>query len=167
MDDALVERWNGAVRDEDTVMILGDLAMGNLERSLERVRELKGLKLLVPGNHDRVSSLYKGSPAKKAEWAVAYREAGIRVQDEEFVTMIGTHRVMVSHFPYEGDSHGEDRYQWSRPRDEGLPLIHGHVHEAWKVRGRQINVGTDVWNFTPVRESVIVELLAEISVQQP
>jgi calcineurin-like phosphoesterase family protein len=40
-----------------------------------------------------------------------------------------------------------------RPVDNGLPLIHGHVHNSWKVNGRQINVGVDVWDFTPVSEA--------------
>jgi calcineurin-like phosphoesterase family protein len=34
-------------------------------------------------------------------------------------------------------------------------LLHGHVHEKWRQQGRMVNVGVDVWDFTPVAEDVI------------
>lgn len=43
-----------------------------------------------------------------------------------------------------------DRYREERPADEGRWLLHGHVHERWRQRGRQINVGVDVWDYAPV-----------------
>lgn len=53
-------------------------------------------------------------------------------------------------FPYSGDHTEEDRFEKYRPIDEGLWLLHGHVHCAWSVNGRQINVGVDVRDFTPI-----------------
>jgi calcineurin-like phosphoesterase family protein len=41
--------------------------------------------------------------------------------------------------------------------DDGLPLICGHVHEAWRVRGRMLNVGVDVNDFTPVSQEQVAE----------
>ena len=38
-------------------------------------------------------------------------------------------------------------------------LIHGHVHEKWRQRGRQINIGADAWGYTPVHEDTIAELI--------
>ena len=34
-------------------------------------------------------------------------------------------------------------------------LLHGHVHEKWRQQGRMVNVGVDVWDFTPIAEDVI------------
>lgn len=160
MNDELVRRWNETVGHTDQCTILGDLAMGNLQDSLDRVSELHGIKVLLPGNHDRVSSLYRGSPAKKEEWTKMYEDAGLFIADEELkLGTIGDGvSVVLSHFPYEGDSHGEDRYKDSRPVDNGGIVWHGHVHEAWKQRGRQINVGVDVWDFYPVPEEKLVEM---------
>ena len=53
-------------------------------------------------------------------------------------------QIMLSHFPYRGDhEHTGERYVQWRLRDEGLWLIHGHVHDEWKINGHQINVGWD------------------------
>jgi len=161
MNAAIVERWNATVSPRDTVYVLGDVCMGDLRESLALAAQLQGRKRLVPGNHDRVSSLYRGSPVKKAEWRQLYLNAGFEVLSEELRAGIGDASVKVSHFPYDGDSHDEDRYKSSRPIDDGGWLLHGHVHEAWKVRGRQINVGCDVWNFTPVSEEQLMEIISD------
>lgn len=65
--------------------------------------------------------------------------------------------ALFSHFPYAGDSHGEDRYVELRPDDWGQPIIHGHVHTDWHVNGRQFNVGVDVNDFTPVSEETLID----------
>ena len=49
--------------------------------------------------------------------------------------------------------------QW-RPDDTGGWLLHGHIHENWRQRDRQINVGVDAWDFTPVSEEQIAALIA-------
>jgi hypothetical protein len=54
-----------------------------------------------------------------------------------------------------------------RLRDEGLPLLHGHVHEAFREartpRGtRGINVGVDVWDYFPVSEQRLAEHLEQL-----
>ena len=91
--------------------------MGDLRASLALAAQLVGRKRLVPGNHDRVSSLYRGSPAKKAEWERMYLDAGFEILSEELRAGIYDTPVKVSHFPYDGDSHGEDRYK-DHDRDE-------------------------------------------------
>lgn len=62
-----------------------------------------------------------------------------------------------SHFPYDGDSHGEDRYVDLRPARSERPLIHGHVHGEWRIKGNQFNVGVDVNNFMPVSEEELAD----------
>lgn len=159
--ETMVERWNANVGVRDTVYVLGDACMGDLVTSLAVIPRLNGLKFLVPGNHDRVSSLYKGSAQKKGEWNVAYREAGFRVLPEQCAMMVRSHVVMLCHFPYDGDSHGEDRYAAARPIDDGRRLLHGHTHSKEKVRGRQIHVGVDAWDFTPVSEEQLMEIISD------
>ncbi len=63
--------------------------------------------------------------------------------------------------PYEGDSGDEDRHLDWRPTDEGRVLLHGHVHSTWRRNGRMINVGVDVWDYEPVPEQTIIDLVAE------
>lgn len=51
MNRVMVERWNSVVRDEDIVWHLGDVAMWKA-REYEIVKQLKGRKRLLLGNHD-------------------------------------------------------------------------------------------------------------------
>lgn len=160
MNAIIRERWCKVVTPDDTVVIVGDLAMGPLYESLDFISTFPGLKILVPGNHDRVSRLYHGSDAKKREWAVAYRDAGIRVTDENYLTRLAGRTVRVCHFPYDGDSHDEDRYKDARPvRGDEEFLIHGHTHSTERRRGRQLHVGVDAWDMTPVSEDVLHEMM--------
>jgi calcineurin-like phosphoesterase family protein len=163
-DAELVRRWNERVRGDDTVFVLGDLAMGEFAASMRLAATLRGMKFLVPGNHDRVSSLYAGSERKKAEWAAAYRDAGFVVlREQEWITMPDGRRALLCHFPYTGDSHLEDRYADSRPADEGAWLLHGHTHSSYAApatwQPRQLHVGVDAWNFCPVPANEVSTLI--------
>ena len=158
--ETMVERWNERVKPGDTGYLLGDVCMGPLELSLALLERLNGLLFLVPGNHDRVSSLYRGSENKKREWWVAYRDAGLLVLPEQHPTLVGGKPALLCHFPYTGDSHDEDRYRHARPVDRGGWLLHGHTHQKERVScERQIHVGVDAWDFAPVSEHELVELM--------
>lgn len=150
MNYEIVRRWNEVVRDEDTVYILGDLAMGSITDSLALVPQLNGNKILVPGNHDRVWSGYKQTAAKGEEMRRLYESVGLTIAPQEVTLDNGW---KLCHFPTSGDSYTDDRYPEHRPTiDDGQWLIHGHVHNLWRVKGKQVNVGVDVWNFYPVVE---------------
>lgn len=156
MDEVLIERWNAVVRPHDIVYHLGDAIMGDFKAGVEKMQRLNGHKILIPGNHDRVFSGLKFDYRMK--WRQDYLSVFRVISAEQVFTTVGrTFDIAMCHFPYEGDSHGEDRYSTMRPKDTGLPLIHGHVHGAWKFRGRQFNVGVDANNLTPVSEEEVVE----------
>lgn len=151
MNESLIANWNETVTPDDTVMVLGDFVMGKKDETLPLVERLNGTIYLVPGNHDRVHPMDK----QCAKWTPIYEAVGINIVTPE-VSVLDDPFVTLCHFPFDGDSHHEDRYTELRPRDEGQILFHGHVHEEWQVRGRQINVGCDVWDFRPVtREQLL------------
>lgn len=54
--DMIIKRWNERVTDMDTVIHLGDVAIGPRQLVEFQVRSLRGTKILVRGNHDRNSS---------------------------------------------------------------------------------------------------------------
>lgn len=158
MDEVMIERWNAVVKKRDIVYHLGDAIMGDFRAGIEKMKRLNGQKILIPGNHDRVFSGLKPDYAEK--WRPFYKEVFEIVDGEQHFTNLDHNRnfrVLMCHFPYEGDSHGEDRYSDKRPVDNGLPLLHGHVHGQWKFNGRQFNVGVDVNNLTPVSEDEVIE----------
>ena len=162
MNRALVERWNRVVAADDEVWVLGDMAMGQIADSLGLVRGLAGRKILLAGNHDRC---WFGHAAKRKarvdEWTATYRDAGFDEIHQDSVNLsIGDADVVACHFPYQGDSHDADRYSQHRPIDRGRWIVHGHVHNTWRVQGRQINVGVDVWDYQPVAEDTLATIMS-------
>lgn len=146
MNVTLIENWNAVVKPTDHVTIVGDACMGKLTSTLQMLGWLSGDIDMVPGNHDRCWSGHK----KYVPWIRKYNEVGVAILDNEITRTIGNHHVKVCHFPYSGDSQAIERYQEHRPKDQGEILIHGHIHDLWAERGRQINVGVDVRDFRPI-----------------
>jgi len=161
MDDDLVRRWNERVGDGDTVWVLGDFALGKLDRSLAIAGRLRGAKRLVVGNHDRP---FTDDPVRRRRWVETYLRAGFETVEHGAVGYLleGRHPVTLCHFPYAGDSGDVDRYVERRPVDDGLPLLHGHVHEKWHRNGHELNVGVDRNGYAPVSEAEVAEALRDV-----
>ncbi len=166
MREALVLAWNTTVGPDAEVWVLGDFAMGRIDDSLPVVARLNGTVRLVMGNHDR--PWCGSSPARRIpEWTERYLDAGFASVHDDAVcshpaitAVTEGGGVRMCHFPYAGDSHGEDRFVHHRPDDDGQWLLHGHVHETWRQHNRQINVGVDAWAGHPVAVEEIAELIA-------
>lgn len=183
MNEAIVDGMNAAFSGESSrLIILGDICMGNLQDSLSWLAKIEADELvLLPGNHDRWSLAYhhKGdASAKRSEFINVYSRAlegrAVIFQDhapsswEGLFSLTGDwnhavgplSEVSFSHYPYAGggDSHGEERYDWLRPKDEGFPLIHGHIHQERTEEGRMLNVGVDApgRGFNPWSEEELV-----------
>jgi calcineurin-like phosphoesterase family protein len=157
MNRALVERWNDTVSPDDEVLVLGDFAMGRIAETLPLAAELNGRKVLLAGNHDRCWEGHHGPVERET---LRYLDAGFdEVRQGTIHVDLGGIDVLACHFPYEGDSQERDRHVAHRPADRGQWLLHGHVHETWRARDRMINVGVDVWDFRPVPDDALVELI--------
>lgn len=161
MNREMLSRWNSRVRTDDEVWILGDLALGSLDANLAAwVSSLAGRKILVPGNHDRCWHAHKKNPT--GHRTRYYRYGGIAsIVDFPDPHVIAGQTVTLGHFPYKdsGDHTRQERYREHRPDDDGRWLLHGHIHHMWRQRGRQINVGVDAWDFAPVPESAIADII--------
>lgn len=159
MDAAMVDRWNSVVAPGDTVWVLGDVALS--PSKIGPVAQLTGTKILVAGNHDACWHVHR----KSSRMMPVYADAGFDVIHETGIVdehQVGPHAVKLAHLPYAGDHTEEDRYANRRPVDDGDPLICGHVHTAWRTTGRQINVGVDVWDYAPVHEDTLVNLIDQL-----
>lgn len=171
MDRALIARWNDVVTPDDTVWVLGDYALGNRQRALSYLAELNGRKMLVIGNHDACDLLSSGGWKKVSEYQDAGFEAVLpwaRFKLPPISDGEAGRKVLLSHFPYDGDSRGADRHVQARLRDLGDILLHGHVHEEFRVRRSketgaiQINVGVDRWDYAPVSASALASLIEDV-----
>jgi calcineurin-like phosphoesterase family protein len=162
MTEIMIDRWNEVVHTKDTVYYGGDLSMGarkgtNIGEILSR---LNGYKILMPGNHDECFRMRK----KWRGWESAYLFAGFHeIIDEYWIDLeIQGQNFRFSHFPYGAEDHtSEARFVECRPPDEGDWLICGHIHEKWKVKDKQINIGVDVWDFYPVHEDALIQIVRD------
>jgi calcineurin-like phosphoesterase family protein len=159
-DLAIKRNWNEVVRPSDTVWVLGDVCLD--ARNLPKVAELNGTKHLITGNHDAVFPGRHNSHKFYKIWSeyfASIQPFAVRHYD-------GT-KFLLSHFPYSGDREaGTERCSQFRLKDEGLPLVHGHLHmphvlhPAWP---RQVHVGLDAWELRPVPLGEVVRLVREVS----
>lgn len=163
MDETLVRNWNSVVGDTDVVYHLGDLALGDSERWQGILSRLRGYKVFVVGNHDRIFAGEK--ERQRIKWDEKYHEWFDEVYDNYMgLTLSNGTVVNLSHFPYDGDSHGGDRYVDYRLPDDGVPLIHGHTHRdsvtSFSSKGTlQVHVGVDAWDYGPVPEDKVIQVL--------
>ena len=155
MDGEMIENWNEVVAPEDEVYHLGDFSL-DFKRMRQIVPLLRGHIHLIAGNHDLCHS---SRPAAGSQ-ASHYKECGfVDVCQSKNISINGT-EVLLSHLPYYSLTDPDTRYQELKPNDEGLWLLHGHVHQRWKVMDRQINVGVDVWDFYPVSQAEIARIIS-------
>lgn len=153
-DEILVRNWKRTVHNNGQVWVLGDLAMSNPEYALQIIDDLPGRKHLIVGNHDECHPMHR----EAHKYQRLYMEVFESVQPFARRKIAGE-TVLLSHFPYNKDRH-EVRYTQWRLRDEGAWLLHGHTHEADQRReGREIHVGVDAWDFTPVPINTIADLM--------
>jgi calcineurin-like phosphoesterase family protein len=99
----IIKRWNERVTWEDTVIHLGDVAIGRLSLVESQIRQLAGRKILIRGNHDR---------AKSNSWWM----------DHGFDFACDGMRFQNCWLTHEPDT----------SRAGGCDLnIHGHLHNIW------------------------------------
>lgn len=165
MNEILVANWNSVVSPDDEAWILGDIALGPIMESLEYVRRLNGTKYMVWGNHDRCfPGSKKSAGMTPEEWVGIYKAVGFTYVWDCAQVELGEHLAVLSHFPFSGDSHDQDRWTEYRLKDYGTTLLHGHTHSKKKISRSsagtlQINVGVDANNFFPVSEAEILALI--------
>lgn len=138
MDEALIANWNDAVRPDDHVWHLGDVAMRRT--ALQLIRRLNGHKRLVLGNHDIFD--YKDYVA-----AGFQKLAALRVFNH-------IPRIICSHIPIHPDSLG------------GNINIHGHTHNNPSPAGRYVNVCVEQTNYRPITlEEAVARATTLLSLQ--
>lgn len=148
MNAAMLKIWNDTVAPNDIVFFLGDLDINGMRSFREMSHLLNGEKHLISGNHDAtfIHQPSKGIPSKVQKNYDKVRSFGwASVQQELEMDLSNGERVLLSHLPYlDDDAHKYDlRYKEMRPIDNGLPLIHGHLHARYLKKGNMVDVGFD------------------------
>lgn len=157
-DAELARRWDSVVGEQDTVWVLGDIAIGRGRAEREALAWFSRRRVaghgrylhLISGNHDRVHPSHRRAHRALKDFTPVFNTVSVSATVE-----IAGQRVLLNHLPYRGDHTAEDRFtQWRLP-DEGRWLVHGHTHSATKQDGRMINVCPEAWDLTPVPMSEI------------
>lgn len=169
-DAHLAQGWDDLVDEGDQIWVLGDISAGGTSsqrKALEWLSERPGNKHLIAGNHDGCHPMHRDSHKWQAEYLGVFdsvQSAAVRKVPTGLANP-ATVRTLLSHFPYmEHGQHIPDRFtQWWLP-DEGVPILHGHVHSDERVTfsdagTQQIHVGLDAWDLKPVSLEQITELL--------
>lgn len=163
-DRTVIANWLETVRDRDIVYVLGDLTCDRRKRdyALHVIDSLPGTKHLIAGNHDDVASIHRTGWKHLPD----YLEVFASVRDFGRLRM-RKQDVLMSHYPYDGDRPGDNRYGEYRLPDHGVPLLHGHTHLDYQrlhlsaFDTRQVHVGLDAWDLRPVPLATVEQLLLE------
>ncbi|MBP2235232.1 calcineurin-like phosphoesterase family protein [Sinorhizobium kostiense] len=135
-DEAIIERWNSVVGDEDIIYHLGDVAF-QLNKHADRIREifsrLKGRKYLIIGNHDVTAKGDLHPVLAELDWATRPEHA-MRTRD-------GGRDVYMSHYAAR---------TWPC-QHYGSVHFYGHSHGRLPGVGLSRDVGVDLPDvgFTP------------------
>lgn len=110
MDETIIENWNERVGEKDTVYILGDFSWYKEDQTLDILNRLSGKKILIKGNHDRISP----KVARKYATVCDYCEINDSGQ-----------KIILSHYPMPF---------WNK-QFRGSIHLYGHVHNSrqWEL----------------------------------
>ena len=164
MDEDLILKWNETVGVEDVIYHLGDFAFMDKIRTAATIQRLNGRKVLLMGNHDKRSRAFYLESGFAFVYKLKYGESQPYWTENEEVGF------RMAHFPFK-DVMGEyDQRDYLVERapsraEQIVPLVHGHVHEAWLTRPNLVNVGVDVHDLKPIPLSKVLELVE--SVREP
>lgn len=179
-NDMLALKWDLTVRRDDVVWVIGDLTVNDSDvpPALRWINNRPGNKHFVLGNHDPAHAMHSEAHSWLGRYYHAFESVSLAASRKVTLPDGTKHRVLLSHFPYTGDGElKEDRDTQWRLRNEGLPLIHGHVHTDEKLTlslltqsgngegpyvmqvAPQIHVGVDAWDYRPVHLTQVTELI--------
>ena len=132
MDETLIRNWNAKVTNGDTVYILGDLLFRSEKPAEEYLKQLKGKKHLIIGNHDR-------DWVKKCNLKDFFES----VNNLHFISD-GKRQMTLCHYP-----------MMSWPHMTRCYMVFGHIHgntdaDYWPLireNDLMLNAGADVNGF--------------------
>lgn len=105
MDDAIIALWKESVADDDIVYVLGDFSWYKEDGTLAILDQLPGEKVLIKGNHDRISPRVARKYSKTCEY--------LDINDNG-------RRVILLHYPM---------LFWNGQFRDSIHL-YGHVHNT-------------------------------------
>ena len=119
MNEYMVARWNGKVRRNDDVVVIGDLSWGKAEETNALLKRLNGTLCLITGNHDRILS-DRRVDVSRFKWMKPYEE----LSDNKRKVVLCHYPIMCYNGQYRLDKNGEPKTY----------MLYGHVHDSMDQR---------------------------------
>lgn len=156
MNETIIRNWNELVKPADVVIILGDVAMGQIDHAPECIRRLNGDKMLVKGNHDVTLTKRIRNDPDLADLFLGgvfdYYEMSHKTEDTYRKVLLN-----MSHYPF---------HSWNG-MSKGTMMLHGHLHGTpHGIKGRIKDVGMDTNNLRPYKLDDVVNELLKIEVMR-
>lgn len=134
MDNAMIYLWNSRVSTDDNVYVIGDFSYRSIHPAEWYLRQLKGHKHLIIGNHD--------GETLKSENAMSYFES----VDKMMHVTDGDRQICLCHFPIA---------EWNSYH-KGHWHIYGHIHgrvddtyHFMKNKEKALNAAACINNYSP------------------
>ena len=140
----MVDNWVKTVREEDTVIHMGDIAVwhGDVEDKLIKLfKKLPGKKILIRGNHDK----------KTDEW---YKE---NLGFEKVLQYMVMGDILFFHYPIQIDKYCNQKtinkindIKKVIKKYNIKKIVHGHIHNKHSKQPNHFNCSVEVINYTPI-----------------
>lgn len=134
MNEYMIKKWNGKVRKNDEVVIIGDLSWNKAEDTNILLSRLNGRLYLIQGNHDHS---WLNKCMNRFVWVKPYEE----LSDNN-------RKVVLCHYPiicYNG------QYRLDKDGNPRTYMLYGHVHDTQDQK--LIEQFVDITRHTTVTDS--------------
>lgn len=146
-DETIISNFNSVVSNDDVLVILGDVMLGDNSYGIKCLNRLNGRKFIIRGNHDT-----------DKRWAEYAESSNARLLDLVLVEKIRGYLCYLSHYPTATSNFDADK-----PLRQQLLNLSGHTHckEKFNNLTGSYNVAVDAHNNFPVEFNTIITDIKE------
>lgn len=127
-NEMIIKRINSRVKQEDTLYILGDFCFGGTDKVKEVLPKIKGHKILIVGNHDKLTK-------------TQYLSLGFDdVKKGAYYLPESNGKIVMSHYPLL-DAYNNPYISY---------CLHGHLHGSKLDLDNFMNVNIALNNYYPI-----------------
>lgn len=148
----IIKTFNNKVKDNDTVIIAGDIAMNAQPKYIfDFLSKLNGQIILIKGNHDSSRDL---NYIKKNNFTIDRNRPKFVIHDVGFILKHNKKVYHITHYPMDMGSYKSN-----------LRNLCGHIHDRVAPFPSSLNIGIDspeVRHSRPFGEPVLIDEAAEL-----
>ncbi|MEG0773593.1 metallophosphoesterase [Clostridium sp.] len=158
MNNSLINNWNSVVNDNDIVFILGDFCFDQKTQWVKILKQLKGKKYLIIGNHDKEKNIPYEYFESVCDIMMLYIWSTTSDEEHSIYDKFTLCHYCMTSWPG----------QWN-----GFYHLFGHSHTRKNNTSSDItlidkrplpsyDVGVDNNNFTPISQENVVNILKQM-----